>query len=171
MCIFITFNMIIITFIKLYFISRKPVDDVITMYNNLESLETRIVFCGESGCGKSTLINAMVGYAILPCSGGQSGCTSTVIEIKENKNQNNFEAIVSILKRSDWDEEAESLRKTLTDEKCDAGEQAKEVLEKVYGSSDVQNLPGDVEELFRKGRMEFKEKVCFNLMVSDMYFF
>ena len=70
------------------FIFRKILEklEITTSYQRLNSEETRVVFAGESGCGKSTLINAIVGHSILPTGGGESGCTSAIVEIKKKPN-------------------------------------------------------------------------------------
>ena len=65
---------------------------------------TKVVICGGTGHGKSTLINALVGDEVLPAGEEGGACTSAVIEVKSNTEDEMFKATVQFLDQSQWEQ-------------------------------------------------------------------
>ena len=65
---------------------------------------TKVVICGGTGHGKSTLINALVGDEVLPAGEEGGACTSAVIEVKSNTEDETFKATVHFLDQSEWEQ-------------------------------------------------------------------
>ena len=60
---------------------------------------TTIAFVGNTGDGKSSLMNALLGHAdILPTSCVRA-CTSVVVEVTSNKDDDKYKAAIDFLSR------------------------------------------------------------------------
>ncbi|XP_065820366.1 nuclear GTPase SLIP-GC-like isoform X1 [Labrus bergylta] len=58
---------------------------------------------GRTGAGKSSLINAVVGEKDLLPSGSVSACTTVIIKVEANKQNQNYEAEIEFIKKEEWE--------------------------------------------------------------------
>ena len=70
---------------------------MLKIQDKLRMPETIIAVVGDTGSGKSSLMNALLDHAdILPTS-GMRACTAVVVEITNNRANNNYEADIEFL--------------------------------------------------------------------------
>ncbi|KAJ8302939.1 hypothetical protein KUTeg_019335 [Tegillarca granosa] len=76
--------------------------------------QTVIAVVGDTGCGKSSLMNALIDQLdVLPTSGVRA-CTAVVVEIRDNKLNDMFQADVQFLSKKEWHDELKLLLTDLT---------------------------------------------------------
>ncbi|XP_028456094.1 nuclear GTPase SLIP-GC isoform X1 [Perca flavescens] len=70
---------------------------------------------GKTGAGKSSLINAVIGVKNLLPSGSVSACTSVMIKVEANKENQKYVADIEFITKEDWKDELWSLLNFLRD--------------------------------------------------------
>ncbi|XP_064410092.1 uncharacterized protein LOC102357999 isoform X2 [Latimeria chalumnae] len=80
--------------------------------------QTSIAVVGDTGAGKSSLLNALLEEeAVLPTS-AMRACTSVVVQVSQNSENEHYEADVEFFTEEEWDKELETL---ITDMKDKSG--------------------------------------------------
>ncbi|XP_064410326.1 nuclear GTPase SLIP-GC-like [Latimeria chalumnae] len=80
--------------------------------------QTSIAVVGDTGAGKSSLLNALVEEEeVLPTS-SMKACTSVVVQVSQNSENEHYEADVEFFTEEEWDKELTTLIKDMKEE-CD----------------------------------------------------
>lgn len=102
---------------------------------------------GKTGAGKSSLINAVIGEENLLPSGSGSACTSAMIKVEANVDNQNYEAEIEFITKEDWREELWNFDKFLKEDGCDDGDDDDEYREKLsalYGEGWEDKSPDEL---------------------------
>nr|XP_020444685.1 nuclear GTPase SLIP-GC-like isoform X2 [Monopterus albus] len=71
---------------------------------------------GRSGAGKSSLINAIIGEKDLLPTGDVSACTSVMIKVETNMDNQEYEAEIEFITKEEWKDELQPLYHILGDD-------------------------------------------------------
>ncbi|XP_032393730.1 nuclear GTPase SLIP-GC isoform X2 [Etheostoma spectabile] len=70
---------------------------------------------GKTGAGKSSLINAVIGVKNLLPSGSVNACTSVMIKVEDNKQNQAYQADIEFITKEEWKDELWSMLNFLRD--------------------------------------------------------
>ncbi|XP_065820367.1 nuclear GTPase SLIP-GC-like isoform X1 [Labrus bergylta] len=68
---------------------------------------------GRTGAGKSSLINAVIGEDDLLPSGNYKACTTVIIKVEANKQNQNYEAEIEFITKEEFEEDVQGCKKIL----------------------------------------------------------
>ncbi|XP_060921721.1 nuclear GTPase SLIP-GC-like [Labrus mixtus] len=81
---------------------------------------------GKTGAGKSSLINAVIGEDDLLPSGSYKACTTVIIKVEANKQNQNYEAEIEFITEEEFEEDVQGCKKILQNDADDEEENGDE---------------------------------------------
>ncbi|XP_029997057.1 nuclear GTPase SLIP-GC-like [Sphaeramia orbicularis] len=121
---------------------------------------------GKTGAGKSSLINAIIGEKRLLPSGSVSACTTVMIQVEANMENQKYEAHIEFITKEEWKDELWSFKNLSGDsgdEDSDNGD------EENKSTRDDDEYYDNVEKLTALYGDQWKSKSPENLMASKYF--
>ncbi|XP_014861725.1 PREDICTED: nuclear GTPase SLIP-GC-like isoform X2 [Poecilia mexicana] len=132
-----------------------------TKIKNLETEKKELVgVFGKTGAGKTSLINAVLKEKNLLPSGSVSACTSVMIKVEGNRQNEKYEAEIEFISPEDWEDELGSLLSIIKKGNQETEDNVDDSDEEHHDAAD--KLSALYED-------EWKEKSCEQLMETKYF--